>query len=207
MEGALLGRCEQGEGGPGRVSRDSLLGRRRGRCRWAAGRWSGCKWRFRPGQHVGLGVAGTAARKETSGRGLPAVGRSLHLRVSLYLKWLLLVWCQALPRGEATSPDSSVSRCVWIEKESINSVIISDSPEDVHQQLLVAASLSVNTTGERGALPAPTTPRPAPGLCAEPVSRESQPSAPCAGPRAWTPWPSKLSVILARREGESQVLP
>ncbi|KAF4018174.1 hypothetical protein G4228_009423 [Cervus hanglu yarkandensis] len=38
-------------------------------------------------------------------------------------------------------------RCVWIEKESINSVIISDSPEDVHQRLLVAASLSVNTTG------------------------------------------------------------
>ncbi|XFG12231.1 hypothetical protein AB1E19_015855 [Capra hircus] len=38
-------------------------------------------------------------------------------------------------------------RCVWIEKESINSVIISDSPEDAHQRLLVAASLSVNTTG------------------------------------------------------------
>uniref|UniRef100_A0A3Q1LTL4 ATP-dependent RNA helicase TDRD9 n=1 Tax=Bos taurus TaxID=9913 RepID=A0A3Q1LTL4_BOVIN len=38
-------------------------------------------------------------------------------------------------------------RCVWIEKESINSVIISDSPEDTHQRLLVAASLSVNTTG------------------------------------------------------------
>nr|XP_020767519.1 putative ATP-dependent RNA helicase TDRD9 isoform X2 [Odocoileus virginianus texanus] len=42
---------------------------------------------------------------------------------------------------------TSKFRCVWIEKESINSVIISDSPEDVHQQLLVAASLSVNTTG------------------------------------------------------------
>ncbi|XP_007176293.2 ATP-dependent RNA helicase TDRD9 isoform X3 [Balaenoptera acutorostrata] len=38
-------------------------------------------------------------------------------------------------------------RCVWIEKESINSVIISDSPEDFHQRMLVAASLSVNATG------------------------------------------------------------
>ena len=99
---------------------------------------------------------------ETTGHGLPAAGRSLHLCVGLYLKWLLLVWCQALPRGGAASPDSSVSRCVWIEKESINSVIISDSPEDVHQRLLVAASLSVNTTGERGARrpPRPTPPRP-----------------------------------------------
>ncbi|KAL6044869.1 hypothetical protein STEG23_017040, partial [Scotinomys teguina] len=38
-------------------------------------------------------------------------------------------------------------RCVWIEKESINSVIISDSPADLHQRMLVAASLSVNETG------------------------------------------------------------
>ncbi|XP_073752050.1 ATP-dependent RNA helicase TDRD9 isoform X3 [Callorhinus ursinus] len=38
-------------------------------------------------------------------------------------------------------------RCVWIEKESINSVIISDAPEDLHQKMLVAASLSVNATG------------------------------------------------------------
>ncbi|XP_006879224.1 PREDICTED: putative ATP-dependent RNA helicase TDRD9 [Elephantulus edwardii] len=38
-------------------------------------------------------------------------------------------------------------RRVWIEKESINSVIISDAPEDVHQRMLVAASLSVNATG------------------------------------------------------------
>ncbi|XP_012579883.1 PREDICTED: putative ATP-dependent RNA helicase TDRD9 [Condylura cristata] len=38
-------------------------------------------------------------------------------------------------------------RCVWIEKESINSVIISDTPEDLHQRMLVAASLSVNATG------------------------------------------------------------
>ncbi|XP_055411785.1 ATP-dependent RNA helicase TDRD9 isoform X3 [Bubalus kerabau] len=42
---------------------------------------------------------------------------------------------------------TSKFRYVWIEKESINSVIISDSPEDAHQRLLVAASLSVNTTG------------------------------------------------------------
>ncbi|XP_008823752.1 ATP-dependent RNA helicase TDRD9 isoform X2 [Nannospalax galili] len=38
-------------------------------------------------------------------------------------------------------------RCVWIEKESINSVLISDSPADLHQRMLVAASLSVNETG------------------------------------------------------------
>nr|XP_031310296.1 ATP-dependent RNA helicase TDRD9 isoform X1 [Camelus dromedarius] len=37
-------------------------------------------------------------------------------------------------------------RCVWIEKESINSVVVSDSPEE-HQRVLVAASLSVNATG------------------------------------------------------------
>ena len=87
------------------------------------------------------------------GPGLPAVGRALRLRVGLSLKWLLLVWRQALPRGGAASPGSSPFRCVWIEKESINSVIISDSPEDAHQRLLVAASLSVNTTGEWGAAP------------------------------------------------------
>ncbi|XP_035870118.1 LOW QUALITY PROTEIN: ATP-dependent RNA helicase TDRD9 [Phyllostomus discolor] len=38
-------------------------------------------------------------------------------------------------------------RRVWIEKESINSVAISDTPEDLHQRMLVAASLSVNATG------------------------------------------------------------
>ncbi|XP_007942813.1 ATP-dependent RNA helicase TDRD9 [Orycteropus afer afer] len=38
-------------------------------------------------------------------------------------------------------------RCVWIEKESINSIIISDAPEDLHQRMLVAASLLVNATG------------------------------------------------------------
>uniref|UniRef100_A0A673V8U2 ATP-dependent RNA helicase TDRD9 n=1 Tax=Suricata suricatta TaxID=37032 RepID=A0A673V8U2_SURSU len=38
-------------------------------------------------------------------------------------------------------------RCVWIEKESINSIVIGDAPEDLHQRMLVAASLSVNATG------------------------------------------------------------
>lgn len=48
------------------------------------------------------------------------------------------------------SPDAAPCRCVWVEKESINSVIISDAPEDLHQRMLVAASLSVNATGELG---------------------------------------------------------
>uniref|UniRef100_A0A8C5L9R0 RNA helicase n=1 Tax=Jaculus jaculus TaxID=51337 RepID=A0A8C5L9R0_JACJA len=38
-------------------------------------------------------------------------------------------------------------RCVWIEKESINSVVISDTPAEQHQRMLVAASVSVNETG------------------------------------------------------------
>ncbi|XP_006160134.1 ATP-dependent RNA helicase TDRD9 isoform X2 [Tupaia chinensis] len=38
-------------------------------------------------------------------------------------------------------------RCVWIEKESVNSVVISDAPADLHQRMLVAASLSMNATG------------------------------------------------------------
>ncbi|XP_042552833.1 ATP-dependent RNA helicase TDRD9 [Dipodomys spectabilis] len=48
--------------------------------------------------------------------------------------------CQSLTR-------ISKFRCVWIEKESINSVVISDAPADLHQRMLVAASLSVNATG------------------------------------------------------------
>jgi hypothetical protein len=44
-----------------------------------------------------------------------------------------------------------IPRCVWIEKESINSVVISDSPADLHQRMLVAASLSVNETGNETA--------------------------------------------------------
>lgn len=51
-----------------------------------------------------------------------------------------------------SSPSDSFFRSVWIEKESINSVIVSDSPEDLHQRMLVAAALSVNATGEYRAL-------------------------------------------------------
>ncbi|XP_067847822.1 ATP-dependent RNA helicase TDRD9 [Heptranchias perlo] len=38
-------------------------------------------------------------------------------------------------------------RNVWIERESINSVALNNAPEDVHQRMLVAASVSVNTSG------------------------------------------------------------
>nr|XP_033808799.1 ATP-dependent RNA helicase TDRD9 isoform X1 [Geotrypetes seraphini] len=38
-------------------------------------------------------------------------------------------------------------RCICIEKESINSVLVNDSPEDIYQRMLVAASLSVNASG------------------------------------------------------------
>ncbi|KAM9294298.1 LOW QUALITY PROTEIN: ATP-dependent RNA helicase TDRD9 [Gastrophryne carolinensis] len=38
-------------------------------------------------------------------------------------------------------------RSVCIEKESINSVIVNDAPEENHQRLFVAASLSINSTG------------------------------------------------------------
>lgn len=79
----------------------------------------------------------------------PPSGRSVTaFAAGLSLQRPLLAWRRALPHTGAASPRSSASRYVWIEKESINSVIISDSPEDAHQRLLVAASLSVNTTGE-----------------------------------------------------------
>ncbi|XP_011376782.1 ATP-dependent RNA helicase TDRD9 [Pteropus vampyrus] len=55
-------------------------------------------------------------------------------------------------------------RCVWIEKESINSVIVSDSPEDLHQRMLVAASLSVNATGSTMLLRETSLMPPVPGL-------------------------------------------
>ncbi|XP_071972015.1 ATP-dependent RNA helicase TDRD9 [Engystomops pustulosus] len=38
-------------------------------------------------------------------------------------------------------------RSVWIEKESINSVVVNDTPEATHQRMFVAASLSVNASG------------------------------------------------------------
>lgn len=96
------------------------------------------------GQHVGLGMAETRWRRAAASQ--RSVGHCIA--AGLCLQRPLLAWRQALPRAGAASPRSSASRCVWIEKESINSVIISDSPEDTHQRLLVAASLSVNTTGE-----------------------------------------------------------
>lgn len=62
------------------------------------------------------------------------------------------------PRRDPQHPCPPPRR-VWIEKESINSVAISDSPEALHQRVLVAASLSVNATGECGhARPAPPAP-------------------------------------------------
>ena len=122
------------------------------------------------GQHVGLGMAETRWRRAAASQrsvghciaaglclqrpllawrqALPRAGTASAFVAGLSLQWPLLAWRQALPRAGAASPRSSASRCVWIEKESINSVIISDSPEDTHQRLLVAASLSVNTTGE-----------------------------------------------------------
>ncbi|XP_075471069.1 ATP-dependent RNA helicase TDRD9 isoform X2 [Ascaphus truei] len=42
---------------------------------------------------------------------------------------------------------TSKFRCVRIEKESINSVVVNDTPEEVHQRMFVAASLSVNASG------------------------------------------------------------
>jgi len=38
-------------------------------------------------------------------------------------------------------------RSACVQKESINSVIVRDAPEDPFQQLLVAAALSASTTG------------------------------------------------------------
>ncbi|KAG8449310.1 hypothetical protein GDO86_016093 [Hymenochirus boettgeri] len=38
-------------------------------------------------------------------------------------------------------------RSIWIEKESINSIVVNETPEAIHQRMLVAASLSVNTSG------------------------------------------------------------
>lgn len=38
-------------------------------------------------------------------------------------------------------------RSVFIEKDSINSVALNDSPQDGHQRMLVAGSVSVSATG------------------------------------------------------------
>ncbi|XP_004584571.2 ATP-dependent RNA helicase TDRD9 isoform X1 [Ochotona princeps] len=55
-------------------------------------------------------------------------------------------------------------RCVWIEKESINSVVISDAPADPQQRMLIAASLSVNSTGSTMLLRETSLMPPIPGL-------------------------------------------
>ncbi|XP_021099398.1 putative ATP-dependent RNA helicase TDRD9 isoform X3 [Heterocephalus glaber] len=55
-------------------------------------------------------------------------------------------------------------RCVWIDKESINSVIISDTPAELHQRMLVAASLLVNATGSTMLLRETSLMPPIPGL-------------------------------------------
>lgn len=70
MEGpcwAAVSRAQVGQAGlpPGGCPGTACWDAGSGRGRWAAGRWSGCMWRFRPGQHVGLGVAGTAARGDS----------------------------------------------------------------------------------------------------------------------------------------------
>uniref|UniRef100_A0A8B9TN04 ATP-dependent RNA helicase TDRD9 n=1 Tax=Anas platyrhynchos TaxID=8839 RepID=A0A8B9TN04_ANAPL len=55
-------------------------------------------------------------------------------------------------------------RNVFIHKESINSVVVDDAPEDSFQQLLVAASLSVNANGSTVFLEETSLMPPIPGL-------------------------------------------
>ncbi|KAM7164884.1 ATP-dependent RNA helicase TDRD9 isoform 1-T1 [Macrochelys suwanniensis] len=55
-------------------------------------------------------------------------------------------------------------RCIWIEKESINSVIVNNTPEDPFQKMLVAASVSVNGTGSTVLLRETSLMPPIPGL-------------------------------------------
>ncbi|XP_009886653.1 PREDICTED: putative ATP-dependent RNA helicase TDRD9, partial [Charadrius vociferus] len=57
-------------------------------------------------------------------------------------------------------------RNAFIQKESINSVVVHDAPEDPFQQLLVAASLSVNATGSTVILEETSLMPPIPGLLA-----------------------------------------
>ncbi|XP_068016320.1 ATP-dependent RNA helicase TDRD9 [Melanerpes formicivorus] len=57
-------------------------------------------------------------------------------------------------------------RMVLIQKESINSVVVCDAPEDPFQQLLVAASVSANTTGSTVILEETSLMPPIPGLLA-----------------------------------------
>ncbi|XP_072720878.1 ATP-dependent RNA helicase TDRD9 isoform X2 [Ciconia boyciana] len=55
-------------------------------------------------------------------------------------------------------------RSAFIQKESINSVVVHDAPEDPFQQLLVAASLSANATGSTVILEETSLMPPIPGL-------------------------------------------
>ncbi|XP_044870123.1 ATP-dependent RNA helicase TDRD9 isoform X1 [Mauremys mutica] len=55
-------------------------------------------------------------------------------------------------------------RYIWIEKESINSVIVNNAPEDPFQKMLVAASVSVNATGSTILLRETSLMPPIPGL-------------------------------------------
>ncbi|NXK11447.1 TDRD9 helicase, partial [Herpetotheres cachinnans] len=57
-------------------------------------------------------------------------------------------------------------RSAFIRKESINSVVVHDAPEDRFQQLLVAASLSANATGSAVILEETSLMPPIPGLLA-----------------------------------------
>ncbi|NXL47158.1 TDRD9 helicase, partial [Podilymbus podiceps] len=57
-------------------------------------------------------------------------------------------------------------RSAVIQKESINSVVVHDAPEDPFQQLLVAASLSTNATGSTVILEETSLMPPIPGLLA-----------------------------------------
>ncbi|KAM9290099.1 ATP-dependent RNA helicase TDRD9 [Cariama cristata] len=57
-------------------------------------------------------------------------------------------------------------RSAFIQKESINSVVVRDAPEDPFQQLLVAASLSANATGSTVFLEETSLMPPIPGLLA-----------------------------------------
>ncbi|XP_066468396.1 ATP-dependent RNA helicase TDRD9 [Tiliqua scincoides] len=55
-------------------------------------------------------------------------------------------------------------RTVSVQKDSVNSVIVVDSPEDSFQQMLAAASVSVNTTGSTMLLKETSLMPPIPGL-------------------------------------------
>ncbi|NXW21874.1 TDRD9 helicase, partial [Circaetus pectoralis] len=57
-------------------------------------------------------------------------------------------------------------RSAFIQKESVNSVVVHDTPEDPFQQLLVAASLSANASGSTVILEETSLMPPIPGLLA-----------------------------------------